>query len=430
MASIKSKKNKMAARKRAASYTREKREKSKAIVSTRTVSTTRKMTDEELIKKARNSKYKSRINDNIKANSKKNYMDYNFLFIMFFLICFGLIMLYSTSYYTGLNKFNDPMFYMKKQLRSIILGFILMFFVAKMNYKSLRKWAFPLFCISTFLCLLVHVPKIGIERNGSKRWIGFGSFTIQPSEIAKVCVIIWMAYFLERTAKEAKDLVYIMKALIPLAIVSVELTSSNLSTAIIVVGIAMIMIFVVIKRVKPYFEACGLLLILGIVGIKLQSYRGGRIRAWLSPEKAAGPVGEQTLQGLYAICSGGFLGKGLGKSMQKMGRLPEAQNDMIFSIICEELGIFGAICLLLLFVLLIWRMMIIANNAPDMFGTLIVVGVMAHISLQVVLNVAVVTKMIPNTGVTLPFVSYGGTSIIILIAEMGLVLSVSRGIKF
>lgn len=428
MASIKSKKNKVVASRKAATASK-KRTTSRAITSTRTVSTTRALTDEEIIRKARNSKYKSRINDKIKPNTMKNYLDYNFLFIMFFLICFGLIMLYSTSYYTGLNKFNDPMFYMKKQIRSVVIGFILMYFVMKINYKALRRWAFPLLCFATFLCCLVFVPKIGIVRNGSRRWIGFGSFTVQPSEIAKVCVIIWMAYFLERTAKEAKDVKYVIKALVTVSVVAVEIVISNLSTALIVVGIALVMIYVVIKKSKQIFAVCGFLSILGIAAIKLQSYRGDRLKAWLSPEKA-GAKGEQTLQGLYAICSGGFLGKGLGKSMQKMGRLPEAQNDMIFSIICEELGIFGAICLVVLFVLLIWRMMIIANNAPDLFGTLIVVGVMAHIALQVVLNVAVVTNTIPNTGVTLPFVSYGGTSIIILIAEMGLVLSVSRGIKF
>ena len=163
------------------------------------------------------------------------------------------------------------------------------------------------------------------------------------------------------------------------------------------------------------------------VFLLMASYRSDRITAWLNPETAEN--GYQILMGLYAIGSGGIFGKGLGNSLQKLGNMPESQNDMIFSIVCEELGLFGAICLILLFVILIWRMMIIANNSRDLYGALLVVGVMSHVAIQVVLNIAVVTNSIPNTGVTLPFISYGGTSLIFLMGEMGLVLSVSRGIQ-
>ena len=165
----------------------------------------------------------------------------------------------------------------------------------------------------------------------------------------------------------------------------------------------------------------------GAAFIMFESYRAERLKIWLHPEDY--DKGYQTLQGLYAIGSGGLFGKGLGESMQKLGFVPEAQNDMIFSIICEELGLFGAICVILLFLLMIWRFMVIANNAPDLYGALIVVGVMAHVAIQVILNIAVVTNTIPNTGITLPFISYGGTSILFLLSEMGLALSVSRGIK-
>ena len=159
------------------------------------------------------------------------------------------------------------------------------------------------------------------------------------------------------------------------------------------------------------------------------SFRGDRILAWLNPEEYASGTGFQTLQALYAIGSGGIFGKGLGQSMQKLGFLPEAQNDMIFSIICEELGLFGGIAVILLFILLIWRFMVIANNAPDLFGALLVVGVMGHIAIQVILNIAVVTNTIPNTGISLPFISYGGSSVMFLLIEIGLVLSVAKGIK-
>ena len=164
-----------------------------------------------------------------------------------------------------------------------------------------------------------------------------------------------------------------------------------------------------------------------VIFIMTAGYRGDRVSAWLHPE-TAGDSGYQTLMGLYAIGSGGLFGKGLGESLQKLGNVPESQNDMIFTIICEELGLFGAVCVILLFILLLWRMMVIANNARDLFGSLIVVGIMSHIAIQVILNIAVVTNTIPNTGVILPFISYGGTSIIFLMAEMGLALSVSKGI--
>ena len=204
--------------------------------------------------------------------------------------------------------------------------------------------------------------------------------------------------------------------------------ASNLSTAVIIMGIGVCMLFVA----SPKYSHFVIIVILGVafvaVFIMFAGYRGDRIQAFLHPE-TAGDKGYQTLMGLYAIGSGGLFGKGLGESLQKLGNVPESQNDMIFTIICEELGLFGAICLMLLFVLLIWRMMVIANNAKDLYGSLIVVGAMAHIAIQVILNIAVVTKTIPNTGVILPFISYGGTSIIFLMAEMGLVLSVSKGIK-
>ena len=202
---------------------------------------------------------------------------------------------------------------------------------------------------------------------------------------------------------------------------------NNLSTAIIILGIAVALVFVASPKYLQFFLMGGLGVGFGAAFIMFESYRAERLKIWLHPEDY--DKGYQTLQGLYAIGSGGLFGKGLGESMQKLGFVPEAQNDMIFSIICEELGLFGAICVILLFLLMIWRFMVIANNAPDLYGALIVVGVMAHVAIQVILNIAVVTNTIPNTGITLPFISYGGTSILFLLSEMGLALSVSRGIK-
>ena len=203
--------------------------------------------------------------------------------------------------------------------------------------------------------------------------------------------------------------------------------ASNLSTAIIILGIGVILIFVA----SPKY---GQFVFMGILGVgfmtiflALESYRLERLAIWRNPE--AYEKGYQTLQGLYAIGSGGLFGRGLGQSIQKLGFVPEAQNDMIFSIICEELGLFGAAAVILLFLLMIWRFMVIANNAPDLFGAMLVVGVMGHIAIQVILNIAVVTNTIPNTGISLPFISYGGSSVLFLLTEMGIVLSVGKGIR-
>ena len=222
-----------------------------------------------------------------------------------------------------------------------------------------------------------------------------------------------------------KALIKIMCIVLPIVGV---IAYNNLSTAIIILGITVCMLFVASPKYSHFFWMGAAVLAVGTVFIMAEGYRAERIKIWLNPE--AYDKGYQTLQGLYAIGSGGLFGKGLGESMQKLGFIPEAQNDMIFSVICEELGLFGAMCLILLYLLMIWRFMIIANNAADLYGALIVVGIMAHISIQVILNIAVVTNTIPNTGISLPFISYGGTSILFLLSEMGLALSVSRGIKF
>lgn len=226
---------------------------------------------------------------------------------------------------------------------------------------------------------------------------------------------------------------------VPLPIcILVYVVTQNLSSAIIIFGIAALMLFVSSPDYKKFVlialggvAAAALLifLIANAADSDSLSFRGGRILAWLDPEAYADSKGFQTLQALYAIGSGGIWGKGLGKSMQKLGFLPEAQNDMIFSIICEELGLFGAAAVMLLFLLLIWRFMVIANNAPDLFGAMLVVGVMGHIAIQVILNIAVVTNTIPNTGISLPFISYGGSSVLFLLIEMGIVLSVGKGIR-
>uniref|UniRef100_UPI0040565DE3 FtsW/RodA/SpoVE family cell cycle protein n=1 Tax=Agathobacter sp. TaxID=2021311 RepID=UPI0040565DE3 len=357
------------------------------------------------------------------------YFDYNLLFIVIFLVCFGLVMLYSSSSYIAANKFGDSTYYLMEQLKKgVLIGSFGMAFFTMADYRIWKKFGFLAYIGSILLCAAVMIPGLGDSSHGSSRWLVLGPIRFQPSEIAKIGVIIFLAMILEQIPKKLKEGKNLLKVFLLLAPIVGVVAYSNLSTAIIILGIAVCMLFVASPKYS-HFVVTGLLGVsFVIVFIMLFPYRAKRVDTWLHLEES-GDAGFQTLQGLYAIGSGGLFGKGLGESLQKMGNVPESQNDMIFTIICEELGLFGAISVILLFMLLVWRMMVIANNARDLFGSLIVVGVMSHIAIQVILNIAVVTNSIPNTGVILPFFSYGGTSFAFLLCEIGLVLSVSRGIR-
>lgn len=380
--------------------------------------------------------------DRFKRGSRKNqesFSDYTLLFIVLFLLAFGLVMLYSTSAYDANLTYNDSTYLFRKQIFSTLAGLVVLFIVSHLPYHIWERFAVIGYGVSVALVLLI-IP-FGIEANGAKRWLRVFGISLQPAEVAKLAVILFLAYLIckmGRNIRTMKGFLVVLGAAAPISGLIYVITR-NLSSAIIIMGIAVVMLFVACPDYKR-FIILGLIGIAGVAGIvflivkmsesgSVGSFRGERILAWLDPEAYASGKGFQTLQALYAIGSGGILGKGLGQSMQKLGFLPEAQNDMIFSIICEELGLFGAIAVLMMFILLIWRCMIIANNAPDLFGALLVVGVMGHIAIQVILNVAVVTNTIPNTGISLPFISYGGSSVMFLLAEIGIVFSVGRGIR-
>ena len=371
---------------------------------------------------------------------RPTYIDYQFILAVFFLISFGLIMLYSASAYSGVQKFDTDMFYFGGQLKMTIVGIVAMIFVSKIEYHQFGIYSKLIYIVSIFLMFLVRTP-LGDTRYGARRWLkipGTGK-TIQPSEAAKIAIIVFTAYLICYAIKKISK----SKGFIPIMVMAgftgicVRFFTDNLSTAIIVVGIPFVMMFVAYPDWRPFVRCFILAAILGVIAIILAlntadadvSFRLTRILTWLDQEKYSGEGGYQVLQGLYAIGSGGFWGKGLGNSTQKLGVIPEVQNDMILSIICEELGIFGVLLILALFGYLIYRMVYIAQNAPDLFGTLIVVGVIAHISIQVILNIAVVTNFIPTTGITLPFFSFGGTSIVFLLMEIGMVMGVARKIK-
>ncbi|WP_417182448.1 FtsW/RodA/SpoVE family cell cycle protein [Blautia sp.] len=373
------------------------------------------------------------------TQKKTDYYDYSLLAVIILLTCFGLVMLYSTSSYMAELNYGDDMYYFKKQAAISFGCIIIALGISQIDYHILTKFTGVLYGMAAILMILVKTP-LGRTANGARRWLNLGPLSFQPSEVAKIAVIVCLSYMIVnmgRNIKTLKAFMILAGSGSALAFLAYACTD-NLSTAIIIFCITMGLIFIAHPKVKPFLIAAGVGIVLIIIFVMIlsssletsSSFRLRRILVWLHPEDFASGDGYQTIQALYAIGSGGFLGRGLGNSIQKLGSVPEAQNDMIFSIVCEELGILGGIILLLLFAYLLYRLFFIAQNAPDMFGSLMVSGIFIHIALQVIFNIAVVLNLMPNTGVTLPFVSYGGTSIVFLMSEMGLALSVARQIKF
>lgn len=359
-----------------------------------------------------------------KKNRRKVYMDLNLLFIVIFLLCFGFVMLYSSSSFVAAAKYNgDSAYFLKKQVFSTVIGLVGMTTVTLIDYRIWKKFATAGYLLALSLSVLVLI--IGSASNGSTRWIRLGPLSFQPSELVKIVSIIFIATLICEAPQQLSNMKTIIGILIVMAPMIGLVAYTNLSTAVIIIAIVFLLMYSSSQKTSPYLllgtVGAGLM---GGLGLVLFKYRMERIEVWLDPESSS--KGFQTLQALYAIGSGKIFGKGLGESIQKLGFIPEAQNDMIFSIICEELGLFGAFCLIALFCLLLYRIYTVSKFSKDLFGKLVSLGVMIHIAMQVMLNIAVVTNTIPNTGITLPFISYGGTSICFLLAEIGLVLSVSR----
>lgn len=356
---------------------------------------------------------------------KSDFFDYSLLFVILFLVAFGLVMVYSTSSYTAELKEGSAVYYLKRQGIFALLGIGAMLLVSKLDYHWWKKWT--LLMMYAIIALLVLVLILGTASHGAVRWISIGPIQFQPSEAAKIVIILFTAHMATIKAARIGNFKIMAKVLV-LPIIAVALIAKeNLSTGIICAAISLMIVFVTSPQIKQFvFIGLGVGALMGIF-LLVASYRLDRLKIWLHPEEYE--KGYQTLQALYAIGSGGIFGKGLGQSIQKLGFIPESHNDMIFSVICEELGLFGAACVVAIFVLLIWRCVMIAMSAPDLFGALIVVGVIAHIAVQVIVNIAVVTNTFPPTGVPLPFISYGGTALFGLLVEMGLVLSVARQIR-
>ncbi|MCR5638453.1 MAG: FtsW/RodA/SpoVE family cell cycle protein [Lachnospiraceae bacterium] len=369
------------------------------------------------------------------SGKKRSYYDFSIIVIILFLLVAGLFSLYSVSYYSSAKYYGDAMFYVKRQAIFAVIGFVLMIVVSFIPYHfytaSIKIGKFgtrPVF-LFYLMCIVLEMAILlmGIAAGGSKRWIQLGPIKFEPAEINKVAVILMTALLIGKSARDAgkifeffRVLVFVMAALI------LPIAKQNLSSGIIMFAIAFVICFVGSDKKRWWI----VLLIIGalaaIILVKGEGYRGDRFIKWSEVE--TNPDSYQVREGLYAIASGGMFGKSFGQGTVKLGYLVEGHTDEIFASICEEIGVFGIACLLLVYLLLIWRIKVIADNAPDAEGGLICVGVMVQIAVQVALNICVATSVIPPTGVTLPFFSYGGTALVILLVEIGLVLSVSMRI--
>ena len=344
------------------------------------------------------------------------------LTLVLILAAFGLLILFSASEYNGRVRFHDSAYYFKKQLFATALGLGAMYLVSSIDYHFFVRLAPAAYLLSMLLSTAVLL--FGQEINGSKRWLNLGPLSFQPSEFAKVSVVLFLTWQIERSHKRTDGFWFMCRTMLTLLPIVGLVGSNNLSTAIIILGIGVILIFAASPRYIQFATLGGAGIGFIAIFLAAESYRLERLAIWREPEKYE--KGFQTIQGLYAIGSGGLFGRGIGNSIQKLGFVPEAQNDMIFSIICEEMGLTGAIILILIFALLLWRLCVISMNCQELSGAMIAGGIMGHLAIQVILNIAVVTNTIPNTGITLPFISYGGTSIVFLLGEMGLALNVSR----
>lgn len=351
-----------------------------------------------------------------------------FLIIILVLLCIGLVMLFSASYANAYYLMNNSLHYISKQLIFAIGGVIAMLVISKIDYHILRPLALPVYVASVVLLIVVlFMPPL----NNARRWIPLPFGTFQPSELAKFAVILLFASLITLNFSKMKTFRYGILpfgvSLVPIVFLMVK--EPHLSGTVLILALAAVMMFVGGTDIRWFIVGVGvcaafvaaMIMIPGLI-----EYAGTRVAIWMDPFSDPRNEGFQIIQSLYAIGSGGLMGTGIGGSRQKYLYLPEPQNDFIFAIVCEELGFVGATIIILIFALLLWRGFAIAVRCPDRFGSLLAVGLTAQVGIQTILNIAVVTNTIPNTGISLPFFSYGGTSLFMLLCQMGVILSISR----
>ncbi len=360
---------------------------------------------------------------------QKAGVDTPFLVIVIVLLCLGTIAIFSASYAYAQKYLGDTYYYLKNQLMFVGLGLVLMFFVSQIDYLIIKRFAYIIFAVVMLMMIATAIPGVGTVHHGARRWLEIGPISFQPSELCKLAIVIaFSKYFVDYEAK-AKNFIngILIPGIVIVLIAVIMFKQSHLSGLIILTLICVFMMFIGGSSVKWLLGlgASGVVAIAAFF-ISGAGYRVARIQAWIDPWAYAKDEGWQTIQSLYAISQGGLFGNGIGESMQKNLYLPEPQNDFIFSIWCEELGFIGAMIIIVLFALFAWRGVLIAMRCTNKFASFMVLGIVIKVVLQALLNIAVVTNTIPNTGISLPFFSYGGTSLLFLMIEMGIVLSVSR----
>ena len=380
-------------------------------------------------------KVKKRVRKKFRVFSARSGVDRPLFYLILVLLVIGLIMLFSASYAYSYYYFDNSYHFITPQALFAILGLVFMGLISLFDYHHLHKFAFPLFFVTLGLLAAVKVladTSIAPILNGANRWLYIGPINFQPSEVAKFTLVLIFAHLISINYHKMGTFRYgvLPYLIILLMIAGLILVENHVSATLIVLAIAAVMLFIGGVKLR-WFAVAGGLAGAGILYLLLYSdkfsYALERIKGWLDPfNPPTGVDTWQTQQSLMAIGSGQALGLGLGQSRQKYLYLPEPQNDFIFAIVCEELGFVGALVIILLFALLIWRGIVVSLNAQDKFGTMLGIGITAQVGIQVILNIMVVTNTIPNTGISLPFFSYGGTSLVILLCEMGVLLSVSR----
>ena len=365
---------------------------------------------------------------NLKNKSGK--IDITFLSIVLILLTVGLVMLFSASYAYSLEYYDNSYRFISRQAIFAVVGVALMLAISRIEYHFWRKFAWGIFALAIILLVVLLILPPMVSGMNVKRWFVVGPVNFQPSEVAKFAIILLFSSLIAGNYKEMKKIGVVAFLFVILLVTAVLIVAEpHLSATLLVLTIGVVLM-IVGGLAKKFIVGGAVIGAVGIVGFMISgaiSYVADRLTYWRDPWSDATGKGFQTIQSLLAIGSGGILGRGIGQSRQKYLWVPEPHNDFIFSIVCEELGLIGAVIIIILFCLLVWRGFYVAMHAKDKFGSLLAIGLTFQVGLQAMLNIWVVTNTIPNTGISLPFFSYGGTSLLILLCEMGLVLSVSRG---
>jgi cell division protein FtsW len=364
--------------------------------------------------------------------NKKTNPDFILVVATLSLLTVGIIMVYSASAVWASYKFDDSFFFAKRQLLFAGLGVVAMFVIMNIDYWTWRTWSKVILISCFILLIIVLIPGVGLVRGGARSWLGVGAFSIQPSEFMKLAMIAFLAKYLSENQKKITSFKFGLLPSLSLVFLAFGLImlQPDLGTGAVMVGTCIVMIYTAGAKIS-HFVGLGLLGVAGFAGLILSApYRIKRITAFLNPWEDPLGSGFQIIQSLYAIGPGGLLGLGLGQSRQKFYYLPEPQTDFIFAILAEELGFIGGTFVILLFVLLLWRGIRVSLGAPDLFGTFLGVGIIAMIAIQVIINIGVVTGLMPVTGITLPFLSYGGSSLTLMLMAVGVLLNISRHARY